>query len=504
MIKLYQNNPTLFFAAIFGSFLLSIWAVFTDPIVNDDGILYITIAKELVNGNWQQGFDLYRWPFYPLLIAFVAKIVPIGAENAAYLVNMAFFILLCLGFICTTRELGANERTMLFATILILCFPSMNKYRPYIIRDIGYLACYMWSLFYIIRYLNDRNICCLIGWAICTVLCLLFRIEGIALLCIIPLLILSLRLEEPIYKYLVTACMIVMLVLLSIALTMWLFSSEIKITSAAIMQEPIGSISEIWFYLKQQIDFRLLAIREEFLGEYSKDFAKSVLLITLFVMIGYETLRRLAFVYALMAWHALKRKLVLTNSAHYKLWITLIFTHIVILCAFTFGKMFVVSRYTMALVLTILLLAPFSADYFWQQWKDKTNKTVAWLVPLFIVVFCLSSLKGLDRWSEKLHLRDAGYWAAENIAPEARIYTNQRTFLYYADRESIRTNMDHSWPGAMSLIKNNQASNDFDYLAIQYPSSRADRKQRFEKKLQAEAVKTFDNGEGNLLVIYKL
>lgn len=503
MLTLYRNDPLLFFAAILGSVLLSMWSIYADPIVNDDGILYITTAKEFVNGNWQQGFDLYRWPFYPLLIAFVSKVLPIGTENAAYFVNIAFNALLCLGFVCVVRELGGGKRVILFATLLILFFPSISKYRPFIIRDTGYLACYIWSLYYIFRYLNTHHAGNLIAWLACILTCMLFRIEGIAFLCIVPLIILLTRLKKPAHKTITTLSIATALILLTISLTMWLFSNEISI-SFTLKEQPIAYMQEVWFHLKQQIDFRLLAIEQEFLGEFSKNYAKTVLLITLVVMISYETLRRLAFVYALMAWHALKRKLVLTDKNQYKLWVGLILTHIVILCAFTFGKMFVVSRYTMALVLTILLLAPFSANYFWQQWRNKETSTARWLVPLFIIVFCLSSIKGLDRWSEKLHLRKAGQWAAENIETDARIYTNQRTFLYYADRESIRTQLQHTWPEAMKMLRSKTLSSDFDYMAIQFSASRSDQKQRFESRLQREAVKSFDNGKGNLLVIYKL
>lgn len=504
MLTLYRNNPLLFFAATVGSLLLSIWCVYANPIINNDGILYVTIANEFLHGQWQQGLELYRWPFYPFLIAITAKLLPVSTEYTAHVLNAIFAALLCLGFICTTRELGANKRILIFATILVLCFPSINKYRSYITRDMGYLACYIWSLYYLIRYTNTRDTINLIGWTVCTVLCILFRIEAIALLCIIPLLFWFIKLKKLQHRLLLAVIIAIVSILLSTGLTMWLFSAETNIFSQQIMEQPITVIKEIWFHLVQQVNFRLLAIEQEFLGEFSRDYAKTVLLITLLVMVSYETLRRLIFIYAIMAWHALKHKLVLNNPLHYKLWLAFVFIHFAILCAFTFGKMFVVSRYTMALVLTILLLVPFSADYFWQQWRSKQNSTVKWLMPLFIIVFCLSSLKGLDRWSEHYHLKQAGHWAIQNIEPNTRIYSNQRAFLFYANRESIRTNVNHSWSETMRLARSKTLDQNYDYMVISFPASRPDQAQRFEALFPYPPIKTFKNERDNTLAIYKL
>ena len=75
---------------------------------------------------------------------------------------------------------------MLIALIVVVLFPSITKYRALIIRDFGYLALYLWSLYFLLLFCKQPKKQYLIGWIILAATSCLFRFEGIAFLIVAP------------------------------------------------------------------------------------------------------------------------------------------------------------------------------------------------------------------------------------------------------------------------------------------------------------------------------
>lgn len=42
--------------------------------INPDSVLYFESARLFANGEWQQGFSVFKWPLYALLIAFIHNV----------------------------------------------------------------------------------------------------------------------------------------------------------------------------------------------------------------------------------------------------------------------------------------------------------------------------------------------------------------------------------------------------------------------------------------------
>src|SRR6185437_14432921 len=82
---------------------------------------------------------------------------------------------------------GGDRQTQIFAAIVILLFPYLNHDRDNILRDFGYYAFGLISLYYFIRYFkypNWRNAIC---WNVSIVIATLFRVEGLILSALAPL-----------------------------------------------------------------------------------------------------------------------------------------------------------------------------------------------------------------------------------------------------------------------------------------------------------------------------
>jgi len=173
--------------------MLTMWAITVDPIVNPDAILYFSVADEFALGNFSNAFTLYKWPFYSGFIAFVQAITGLSTQNSAYLLNSILYIIAVFGFLACVHALGANQRTLVIAAILILLFPSLNKYRAFIIRDAGFIAFYLWMIFHLIQGINKQQFSNFVWASVFIVLATLFRIEAIVPLLILPVYLQYLR-----------------------------------------------------------------------------------------------------------------------------------------------------------------------------------------------------------------------------------------------------------------------------------------------------------------------
>ena len=73
--------------AVLGSLALSLTAVWQDPVINRDGVLYLLAARQLVAGDWLAALALHPLPGYPLLLAGASVLPGLGAEAAAHGLN---------------------------------------------------------------------------------------------------------------------------------------------------------------------------------------------------------------------------------------------------------------------------------------------------------------------------------------------------------------------------------------------------------------------------------
>ncbi len=133
------------------SLLLSVWCVFLDDVINNDGILYLRTAELIGRGEWQAAIESYKWFFYPLLIAIFGKLTGLGLELSAHVLNAGFTALTVAAFISLIRELGGSRSAVTAAVVLVLLFPGLNEYRSFVIRDAGFLAFYMLALLLFIK-----------------------------------------------------------------------------------------------------------------------------------------------------------------------------------------------------------------------------------------------------------------------------------------------------------------------------------------------------------------
>jgi len=408
-----RNNYLLIAITVLVSFALTFYAIIVDPIINPDALLYLSAADEFKQGNFSNGIALYKWPFYSILISFLSSTFGLSLQSAAHVFNGTMHAMGIVGFLACVHALGGNKKTLVIAAILLLIFPSLNKYRSLIIRDAGFLAFYFWSLYHLLLAIQTDQIKRYCYAFILMLIAMLFRIEAIAMLAIVPTYILYSKSTHKFYRFCWSGITIVIASVLFFGISVWLFGEQSKSLESGILGMLQASVQ----HLNESLDFKLTIIRKQLLNEFSFKIAPFVLIVSVIGLTIYETLRRLAYVYAFLSWHALKNRLVLQQTELRHLFYVLCLIQLILLFLFALINMFLISRHTMALTLTILLLAPFSLEFFFEKWQNRKTHSLGILkytLPILLTIIGILGIDGLDLKTNKIELIEAGEWVSQN------------------------------------------------------------------------------------------
>lgn len=495
------HHRQLVLAAALASLLLSLWALYQDPVINTDGILYVDAAEDFARGDWSAGFGVYKWPFYSLVIASVSALTGITEGHAAYLVNASLYVLLVLGFISFVRVLGGSGRVLWLAAGVVLLHPELNAFRSFVIRDVGYWACYIWSLVFYLAYVHSGRSRLLWSGVLLAICAFLFRVEGIILLTLLPACVYVSRTGAG-----KRANAIILLAALAtgavvVAAPLWHYVSEVKTSTGDLLAHPLDHIANSWQLLGAGVADRLAALQREFPGVASYATAVPVYLTTVLAMALLESIRAVGVVFAGLVIYALCRNRTYIPEPFRSWWWFMIGIQAALVLQFGITNFFLAKRYPVALALTFLPIVPFLLDDIWRRWETPGRKN-AWPALILVVLIAIQSLDGLNIGTRKHYLKDAGLWLRSNAPPGSSIYSNDRILLYYAGLEEARPGTGHTWEAAMQEVWSDNWRN-YDYFVLAMPRTRGQHEVLLFRRINAEPVKTFSNGRGDEVLIFE-
>lgn len=423
--------------SVLASLALSIWLISLYGVINIDGVLYLASAEAFIKGDWREAFDIYRWPLYAMLIAGTHQLLGLSLEASAYVLNTLCYAILVVAYIALVRTLGASRRTLWFAALFILLLPSLNDYRTFVIRDIGFWAFYLSGLLAFFRFQLRPSLGLALAWGSAMVVATLFRIEGIVFLLLLPLVLLW-KPQEGWRRALPLFVQLNVLPLAGLAAVgMWLITTDTVAFSGRLL-EPLMWLERFGEQVGGGLVERASLMEQHILNEYSDHLAlPAVLGILLLILVWHsaKSLGLLGMGAAAYAWQ--QRAMPLPpNIRRSLLW--LLTLNVAVLVVFATTMFFLTGRYVMALTLILALAVPFGLDRIYQRWLEGRAETGAsrrWMFPVVVLLLCFMSVDSL--WSfgtSKRYLRDAGRWLKQNVAADARVYSNDRILSFYADK----------------------------------------------------------------------
>ncbi len=128
------------------SILLSVFMVQNDAFINDDGLLYLEIARLFEQGNWTQSFNLQNWAFISVLIAVLHQVSGLSLTTGGYTIMAGLNAMVVVSFILVISRISTKPSVLIAAAITILVYPKLNVYpwhgQSLHGKSIEYLECY--------------------------------------------------------------------------------------------------------------------------------------------------------------------------------------------------------------------------------------------------------------------------------------------------------------------------------------------------------------------------
>lgn len=497
---LILENRQLCLTALVASLLLSLWVVYLDPVINNDGILYVEAAEHFRSGQWGAGLSLYKWPFYSLVIGAASAVTGLAGGHAAYAVNAALYVLLMLGFVALVRSLGAGRTVQWIALLVALAHPGLNEYRAFVIRDIGYWASYLWALAYFFAYLQQRSNRLLTGWIVCSVLAFLFRVEGVLLFTVLPACLYAFECQGR-KRALALALVAVITALILSASPLWQYLSELDMTDEALTTNPLEHLFSSWSTRASEVLTRLDALRWELDGITSRLMALAVYVSTSAFIMLYELVRSLGVVFSGLVVYSLVRSIRFARHGLRRWWTIVAGIQVLLVFQFVFANFFLADRYAVALALTLLAVVPFCLERLWRDWQRSDRRLSVGSI-LLVLLLAVQTVDGLDTATEKGHVKEAGLWLRANAATGSTLYSNSRILVYYSGLRETRGDPSYTWEEAMSELWTDRWQ-AHDYFALVLSRSDTRHEVQLLKRIDTEPVKRFTNDGGSAVLIFR-
>ena len=489
----------LYFIVSTLSILLSVKAIISNPVLSSDSVLYLRTAEAFAVGGLSGALEIYSWPFLSILIAQLQSLSGLSFENSAYAISVFFYAVICCGFIGLVRDLGGSFRTQCLAAFVVLTYPTLNDYRDYIIRDHGFWAFLLISLVLLLRYQSRGGLRNAIGWVVSCLVAFAFRVEALAFLLFVPLMLLvgdklgirsRLATMSTLYLVMVTLCLLLLFSAIGVV-----DSFSVDQVLLEIKRVPI-SINEFF----QGISASTAVIDQALANPYLSDDVGFVFVSGMLVLLFFQGMH--AFLpnnLILLIWG---RGLIRSPFAGQSMPIILGYL-LVIFLYLVFAiltKQFINDRFMVPFCLLMLLWLPFYANAIIDQ---SYNQRIRWAPILLCLLLGYSLLDSLiSTGTSKQHIADALVWLNTNSSKESKLLTNNAHIAYFSNQQF--DDCAYNLNPARAYFKKNCPGRNLLVIEMQAKDKAlAKRLKSLQKHKGFRVVKSFSNEKQDEIIILK-
>jgi hypothetical protein len=495
----------IYYVAGFASLLISFWIASRQAIINPDAICYLQSAGVMGDGGLRKAMNLCpqaQWPFYSVLIYLFSTITHLSSTVSAYVLDALFSTISVLMFIRIVQELGGNKLVLGLAAMVILLANEFNSVRQYIIRDHGYWAFYLTSIFLFLRYFTWPRWYYAFAWSASLLLATLFRVEGTVFLILLPFLVCM----HPSFSRWQKISGFFQLNLLAfscgLAVFGWLiFHPEVSLASLGRLQEFVFQLFHAGGVIWQRFQTSVNGFAASVLTSDSKPEATMVFLLALLMWYVVKVIANLSPIYSLLAFYGYKKQIVPSAQSNKLVLKGYVLVNIIITSFFLAEHLFLSKRYLIALSLVLMLWVPFSLNKLITEWRSKNISPV--ILPLIAIFILTNSLGGLFNFGHsKAYIRYAGDWLTNNVPVDAELYSNDYQLMYYSNHFGNEIFQKVKEYREEESAMKNQWKN-YDYLAIRV-GKKDQEDNPIIKEIKTVPVQVFSNKRGDQVRIYKV
>jgi hypothetical protein len=435
--------------------------------INNDSVLYFEVARLFAAGEWKDGFSLYNWPLYPALLALLHKLTSVSIQHAAQVLNVIFFAITTYSFVTLIRLAGGNKATLICGSLLLLSSSYIaGDVLPMLLRDQGFWAFYLTSLVFFIRFYRDGKLSDALLWQSCAMLAVLFRIEAVTFLVLLPFAIISnpailkrtaiLRtLQASVFTLSAIAAILIVLVVIP----------TITLADFGRIQEIAKIFTTAYLQITDGLHQKSLIMGKSVLGPYLDDYGMMGVVLTLIGIAIYKIAGTAGWgtIVLLGATTKIKPDSLDRDALRVFCWVgalALLNASMIILSTFVLS-----SRYVIALAFILMILASFNfATLFKHAWgrQDAVKK---WLLAILVLVLVLSCIKNLlPNGAEHNYQQNAAKWLNAHSTKDSVVFIDNPRLRYYAAKPYAGRGMDE-WQLVLQAIQDHSI-NGYDFLLI--------------------------------------
>lgn len=499
----HGSDGLLILFATITSLFLSVWVGYQDAVINPDGICYLLSAQQLETGRLHDVISLCpqsRWPFYSILIFSLAKLSHLSYFSAAVTINAVLSLFTVLAFIGIVKLLGGTKRILWLAAFVILFAHQLNVLRDNVIRDHGFWAFYLASLFCLLLYVNHKRWWMAIAFQASLVIATLFRIEGAVFLILLPFVTLFTTNTSMRERARLFFTLNLPLIFAGFVGLVWLQTSR-DFSQLGRVQELIQQVQNGYGELITRYD----AIRNVLLQQILPiDGAADASALVITSWIGwylYNVVITMSTSYSILVSYAwiCQRRFFSTNSIAVLSGYLII--NVLITLIFLAEHLFISKRYLIALSLTLMLWIPFAIDNLIAQWPSMRHRIFLIIMTAGLIVTGLSGVIGFGQ--SKVYVRTAGQWVDQNVPTQASLYVNDYQLMYYTNHFGV--NIFTKLPVYLQtkdLL--NGGWKNYDYLALKLTKNNQGEMAALLTEMQHAPIQIFKNKRGNYVAIYQI
>ncbi|MFT3929024.1 MAG: hypothetical protein QM709_01900 [Spongiibacteraceae bacterium] len=466
--------------ALIGSACLSLWVWIGGTSINTDGVIYLDTAAAYNSHGLTAATQIYNLPFYPILIAYVAKL-GFSLEAAAHTLNLIFFAIISFTFVSITEALYPHSKRIHYLAVAIILFlPRINFMRESFFRDNGHLAFMLLSLLAIINFSRNQKPLLLAAWAISITLSAFFRPEAALFFLAGPAMLLWSNASQK--RYLPA-----LLLIIGGAAAGILFLSQ---TQSIDHHSPLFWLRYYTTDFITEFNKSTNVIAASALSEFSKDYAQEGLIaIFITVLIG-TIINTLTPVYSVVLWLARNTRAGLADIDK-KISICYCLCAIVAPILFILKYRFLTSRYVLAFSLLALLFVPPKLISLIEKIRPSARRSIViGIISLFFVV------KNLRELTIDSIQRDAGLWLSHT---PGSVFTNNLAISFYAksadNSKAVQVDDNENW------LEHSEKLAQYDRLALLVNRKEAKELPLLIEKIHGVEEKRFEQSNRVIVVI---
>jgi len=460
--------------------------------VNNDFVLYHESARLFSIGEWKQGFDVFQWPFYSLLIASLSKLLGIDLHLSAQILSVLAFALGTYSFLTIIRISNGNQLVMAAGALILFSSDYLvGSVMPMLLRDPGAWGFFLLSIVFFIQFYREFSWGNAIAWQLSAIVATLFRIEYITYLTLMPLVIflnsgLSLRQRG----WLFLKAQSISVVLLIGLVVLLAFSSSLSIDDFGRLREVPMLFGDKYKLMVEAFTQKASIMDRQVLNGDWGGYVAFGLLLAFFGMSAATCLGSLGWLNAGLLFFTRNREILISQDTKRILLFAALLALVNIL-VIVLSVFLLTGRYTAPLAFVLMIVSSFALAYLVVQSRKSNSyvfKTLLFLIMLFMI---LGILKNIWPKSEGANFQqNAVAWLrANNIDSNQVFFDNART-RYYASAP-FQGIIDKRSEYLEDSIKSHEIER-YKYLVINHSASRQDREDLIARELpQFKIVQRF-------------